>query len=94
MASIGVRWLAANQSSGSRQIGWERMRMGMKNSITRDGPGLFVFNTCRDFIRTVPALPRDERDMDDVDTAAEDHIADEARYRFLSRKFLTRISQT
>lgn len=93
MASIGVRWLSANQASGSRQIGWERMRMGLKNSITHDGPGLYVFDTCRDFIRTVPALPRDQRDMDDIDTTAEDHIADEARYRFLSKKFITRIQQ-
>jgi hypothetical protein len=32
-----------------------------------------VFNTCRQFIRTVPGLPRDEIDMDDMGTAAEDH---------------------
>jgi len=36
----------------------------------------FVFNTCRQFIRTVPVLPRDEIDMDDVDTAAEDHVGE------------------
>jgi hypothetical protein len=29
----------------------------------------------------VPVLPRDEKDPDDVDTEAEDHVADEARYR-------------
>ena len=51
------------------------------NSVTREGPGLFVFDTCAQFIRTVPSIPRDERDMDDVDTDTEDHIADESRYR-------------
>jgi len=37
-----------------------------------EGPRLFVFNTCQQVIRTVPALPRDEIDMDDVDSVAED----------------------
>ena len=41
---------------------------------------LFVFNTCRQFIRTVPVLPCGDIDMDDVDSAAEDH-AGEARIR-------------
>ena len=36
-----------------------------------DGPCLFVFNHCRQFIRTVPALPRDEGDKDDVDSRAK-----------------------
>jgi hypothetical protein len=44
-----------------------------------------VFNNCRQFIRTVPALPRDEVDMDDVDSRAEDHVGDETRYGCRSR---------
>jgi len=39
---------------------------------------LLVFRTCRDFIRTVPDLPLDERTYDDVDTDAEDHVYDES----------------
>jgi len=38
-----------------------------------EGPQLFVFNTCQQVIRTVPVLPCDEIDMDDVDSAAEEH---------------------
>jgi hypothetical protein len=33
-----------------------------------------VFNTCRQFTWVVPVLVRDEIDMDDVDSAAEDHV--------------------
>ncbi len=33
-----------------------------------------MFNHCRQFIRTVPVPPRDEIDMDDMDTAAEDEV--------------------
>lgn len=43
-------------------------------------PMLYVFNTCRHFIRTVPNLVYDERDVEDIDTDGEDHIYDELRY--------------
>jgi hypothetical protein len=45
-----------------------------------ESPGLWVFNTCKDFIRTIPALMRDDKHPEDADTTGEDHIADEARY--------------
>ena len=41
-----------------------------------EGPRLFVFNTCRQFICRVPVLPRDEIDMDDVDNTAEEHVVE------------------
>ena len=41
---------------------------------------LYVFSTCRHFIRTVPALVYDEKDVEDIDTDGEDHIYDELRY--------------
>ena len=43
-------------------------------------PMLQVFNTCRHFIRTLPALVYDEKHVEDVDTGQEDHIYDECRY--------------
>tara|TARA_R100001086_G_scaffold247256_1_gene181043 strand:+ start:55 stop:315 length:261 start_codon:yes stop_codon:yes gene_type:complete len=46
----------------------------------REKAALFIFSNCTSFIDTVPVLPRDEKDPDDVNTDAEDHIADEARY--------------
>lgn len=46
----------------------------------RGKPMLYVFNTCRHFIRTVPALVYDQSDVEDVDTDGEDHIYDELRY--------------
>jgi len=50
------------------------------------GPCLFVFNQCRQFIRTVPALPPDEVDMDDVDSKAEDHVGDETLFRLPAKE--------
>lgn len=89
MSEKGVYWKQADKRPGSRINGWELLRERLKNSIpvegTREKPGLFVFNTCRDFIRTIPVLPRDKNKPDDVDTEAEDHIADEVRYRVAAK---------
>ena len=43
-------------------------------------PMLYVFDTCKHFTRTLPALVYDETDVEDVDTDGEDHIYDELRY--------------
>ena len=43
-------------------------------------PMLYVFSTCKHFIRTVPALIYSQIDVEDVDTTGEDHIYDECRY--------------
>ncbi len=86
MATHGVRWIEADKKPGSRKNGWERLREMLSASAkpSPEEPGLWVFNTCRQFIRTVPLLPRDEKKPDDVDTHAEDHIGDETRYRVLA----------
>ena len=82
----GVTWRPANKGPGSRKNGWELMRERLTagKKSPPEAPGLFVFSTCRDFIRTIPTLPRDEVKTDDIDTHAEDHAADEARYRILA----------
>lgn len=56
----------------------------------RGFPMLYVFNTCKDFIRTVPALVYDEHKVEDVDTDGEDHIYDETRYFCMSRPIAPR----
>ena len=53
----------------------------MRLSRTSNPSPRFVGDECPQFLRTVLSLPRDEKDMDDVDTDAEDHIGDEVRYR-------------
>ena len=63
--------------------GWDQMRARIAG--TEEGPMLVVFSSCRDFLRTVPALGHDPARPEDLDTAAEDHIADETRYACLSR---------
>lgn len=63
--------------------GWNEMRSRIKGDGEK--PMLFVFSTCKDFIRTVPALQHDPNRAEDIDTTAEDHAADEARYAVMAR---------
>ena len=85
MREEGIDWTRADKSPGSRKTGWERIRRYLKaaTQFPMEEPGLFVFNTCTQWIRTVPVLPRSERDPDDVDTKAEDHAGDTTRYRLM-----------
>lgn len=43
-------------------------------------PMMYVFNTCKNFIRTIPNLIYDEKRVEDIDTTQEDHIYDMTRY--------------
>lgn len=58
-----------------------KMQVHHRMAFDGDGlPMLYVFTTCRHFIRTVPNLVYDETDVEDIDTDGEDHIYDELRY--------------
>lgn len=88
MKAEGARFTEADKKPGSRKTGWEAMRRMLLASLAEqpEHAGIYVFDTCLQFIRTIPTIPRDERDPDDVDTDAEDHIADETRYRVTAPK--------
>jgi hypothetical protein len=63
-----------------------KMQAHYRLAFNEDGiPMFYVFNTCKNFIRTIPALIYSETDVEDVDTKMEDHIYDEWRYVCMSR---------
>ena len=67
-----------------RIAGW--MQCHYRLQFDEDGyPRMYVFNTCRAFIRTIPLLIYDEHKVEDLDTKMEDHVADEWRYFCMSR---------
>lgn len=85
MAGEGVFF---KMGDNNRHQGYLEVRARLKGF---DGvPMLFVFDTCREFLRTVPVLVMDEHDPEDLDTRQEDHIYDETRYACMSRAFETR----
>ena len=56
----------------------------------RPGPGggppmLLVYDTCSAFIRTIPLLVADRRNVEDIDTSGEDHVYDEACHACMAR---------
>ena len=72
----GVYFLPGDNT---RLAGWMQCRYRLQ--FNENGrPRFQVFNTCKEFIRTIPLLQHDERDVEDCDSSAEDHIADMWRY--------------
>ena len=68
----------------TRIAGW----MQIKNRMQFDEEGyprIYFFNTCRNAIRTIPALVHSETMVEDLNTDGEDHIADEVRYMCMAR---------
>lgn len=62
-----------------RIAGW--MQLHNRLVFDRNGiPMLYVFRTCREFLRTIPGLQYSRTQPEDVDSDLEDHIADETRY--------------
>ena len=63
-----------------------KMQLHHRLRFNGDGvPMLYVFNTCRHFIRTVPALCYDQTNVEDIDTRQEDHCYDMCRYVLMQR---------
>ncbi len=76
MEKSGVYWRAGDNA---RIAG--KMQYHYRLAFGKDGiPMLYVFNTCKNFIRTLPALCYDNANVEDIDTSGEDHIYDECRY--------------
>lgn len=94
MRRVGVAFRRADNTRVGKSgalSGWDQMRARISGEGIAEGAGggdvplLYVFDTCRDFIRTVPVLQHDPARPEDLDTFAEDHVADETRYACLSR---------
>jgi hypothetical protein len=67
--------------------GWDQVRA----RLVGDGDGnpmVVLFSTCRDLIRTLPAMQHDASRAEDIDTESEDHAADSLRYALMSRPYV------
>lgn len=92
-ADFGVYW---NKGDNSRIAG--KMQYHYRLAFDESGvPMFYCFNTCKDFIRTIPNLVYSQTEVEDIDTNSEDHIYDESRYAFMTnvitpRQTILRIS--
>ncbi len=76
----------ARVSARGAMGGWDQLRSRLLGD--GDRPGIYFFSTCRDTIRTLPALQHDTNKPEDVDTESEDHAPDEIRYACMSRPYV------
>ena len=81
MAEIYIRCGGSGLTPASKQrvVGWNMVHTYLRWD-ENTSPRLFVFSTCKDLIRTLPALVHDDLHPEDVNTKGEDHAADELRY--------------
>ena len=81
-----------NKGDNSRITGW--MQCHYRLMFGGDGyPKMYVFDNCRDFIRTIPLLCYDEHKVEDLDTSMEDHVADEWRYFLMTRPIVPQVPE-
>jgi hypothetical protein len=91
MLVAGCSW---KKGDNRREPGWQALRQAFGNIPLFPGakeasePMLYILECCEDTIRTIPTLQHDDKDMEDLDTEAEDHAADETRYAVMSRPWV------
>lgn len=84
----GLQWTRPNKGPTSIKDGWEIIRRMLTDAKPRpnqprENPGLFVFDNCYHWKRTVPTLSRDPKKPDQDHPKGENHLADLTRYRVL-----------
>lgn len=86
---MGLAWSGADNKRVGRNGamgGWDQVRERLVG--IDETPMLYLFSTCTHLIRTLPSLPHDRHNAEDVDTDAEDHAPDTLRYGCMSRPFI------
>ncbi len=70
----------------TRIPGWMQMHYRMR--FDENGyPMMYIFSSCKSFMRVIPLLTYSETRPEDLDTDLEDHIADESRYVCMARPY-------
>ena len=85
MITSGCRWRPSDRSPKSRINGKLEIHRRLSADAETGEPSLYIFNNCLNIIRTLPLLPCDKNNPEDVDTHAEDHAYDALRYGCMSR---------
>ena len=72
-------------------------KMQVHSRLKLDDKGraaFYVFNTCKNTIRTLPNLIYSTVNIEDIDTDGEDHIYDALRYLFMERPVASQVPQS
>jgi phage terminase large subunit len=83
------RQLWFDKGINDRIAGWMQVHERLK--FDENGYAmLYIFENCKDAIRTLPLMMYDEHKAEDLDTDLEDHIADSLRYFCMMRPIAPR----
>ena len=88
MIQTGCRWRPSDRTPKSRISGKLEIHKRLK-LVNDKEPGLRVFSSCRNLLRTFPTLPLDDSNPEDINTHVEDHAYDALRYGCMSRPIHT-----
>lgn len=82
MQNMGIRLFPADNTPNSRQVGIEQWMERL--TIENGKPKVYIFvDRCPNLCKQLQQLPVDEKNPNDVDTDAEDHAWDAARYKLM-----------
>jgi len=87
--TIADQWASAGwrniRAKNDRIAGWLRVREYMQ-PMGHDGlPGVQIFSTCENLVRTIPGMMHDDTNPEDLNTTLEDHAVDAFRYGLMTR---------
>ena len=85
MIQQGCKWRPSDRSPRSRVNGKLELHKRFSVSEKTGEPALKIFSNCKNLLRTLPLLPVDRNNPEDVDTDVEDHAYDALRYGAMSR---------
>jgi hypothetical protein len=77
---IGVHFYPGDNA---RIAGWQELR----NRLQADPPMIYIFETARNLLRTIPLMQHDRKRPEDLDTEMEDHAVDALRYLCMGRPY-------
>lgn len=80
MSDCGVHWTPSDKSSGSRVNGLSILRQMLKCSIEGEGKGIYFMQNCTNCTDSIPFLPLDEDNPEDIEDGCIDHLYDALRY--------------
>jgi hypothetical protein len=82
---LGCKFSPCEKGSGSRISGIMRIHQAL--AMKWDGkPGLIIFNTCKQLLRTLPAMTYSRTHPEDIDDGCERHGCDAIAYGLQRRK--------
>ena len=71
------------RADNKRVAGWQQIRSRLTG---RDGkPLIYIVESCKNLIRTLPIMQYDKTKPEDLDTSLEDHLLDVLRYISMAR---------